>query len=97
MSNAIKYSEENGEIFVTLNQENGQIICKIVDEEMGISIEDLDKIGNRFYRSQFVQHRELKGIGFGLSIVNRLADLLEITIENESRLKQGTTVLLRFS
>jgi len=96
LSNAIKYSDENGEIFVTLDKENGHVICKIVDEGMGISNEDLNKIGNRFYRSQSVQHREIKGTGLGLSIVNRLADLLDITFEIESKLKQGTAVLLRF-
>lgn len=97
LSNAIKYSHENGEIFVTLEEENKQVICKIIDQGIGISMDDLDKIGNRFYRSQFVQHNEIKGTGLGLSIVKRLTDLLDIPLEIESKSQQGTTVVLRFS
>lgn len=96
LSNAIKYSRENGSIFVTLVEENKQIICKITDNGIGISEEDLDKIGNRFYRSQSEKHNDIKGTGLGLSIVKRLTDLLDIELEIESQPTIGTTVLLRF-
>ena len=97
LSNAIKYSKENGAIFVTLEEENKQVICKIIDNGIGISNEDLDKIGNRFYRSQSEKNIDIKGTGLGLSIVRRLTDLLDIKFEIESKTKVGTTVLLRFS
>ena len=96
LSNAIKYSKENGAIFVTLEEENKQVICKIIDNGIGISNEDLDKIGNRFYRSQSEKNIDIKGTGLGLSIVRRLTDLLDIKFEIESKTKVGTTVLLRF-
>ena len=96
LSNAIKYSKENGAIFVTLEEENKQIICKIIDQGIGISNEDLEKVGNRFYRSQSEKHNEIKGTGLGLSIVKRLTDLLDIELKIESLPSRGTTVLLRF-
>lgn len=97
LSNAIKYSHENGEIFVTLEEENKQVICKIIDNGIGISKEDLNKIGNRFYRSQSEKLNEIKGTGLGLSIVKRLTDLLGIRFDIESNVQQGTTIILRFS
>lgn len=96
LSNAIKYSKENGAIFVTLEEENKQILCKIIDQGIGISNEDLEKVGNRFYRSQSEKHNEIKGTGLGLSIVKRLTDLLDIELKIESLPSRGTTVLLRF-
>ncbi len=97
VSNAIKYSHQNGIVSIDLYRENNQIICKIQDNGIGISSEELDKIGNRFYRSQSVLQTNTKGTGLGLSIVKRLTDLLQIDLKIESKIEAGTTVELRFS
>jgi signal transduction histidine kinase len=96
VSNAIKYSNPNGKISIALWKENNQIICKIQDNGIGISSEELNKIGNRFYRSQSVLQTNTKGTGLGLSIVKRLTDLLQIEFKIESVLDSGTTIELRF-
>lgn len=96
LSNAIKYSKENGAIFVTLGKQNKQIICKVIDQGIGISNEDLEKVGNRFYRSQSEKHNDIKGTGLGLSIVKRLTDLLDIELKIESQPNKGTIVILKF-
>jgi signal transduction histidine kinase len=96
ISNAIKYSNEKGTISIQLSENAGSIICTISDNGIGISKEDLDKIFNPFYRSQPTQHPEIKGSGLGLSIVKRLAELLDIRFEIQSEKDKGTSVILRF-
>ena len=97
LSNAIKYSNQNGIVSVYLFKENNQIICKIHNHGIGIPTEELDKIENRFYRSQSALETNTKGTGLGLSIVKRLTDLLNIDFKIQSRLNDGTIVELRFN
>ena len=96
ISNAIKYSNSNGEIVIQLKKTNDYVIFSIVDYGIGIAKNDLDKIFNSFYRSDVSNHPEIKGTGLGLSIVKRLCDLLKINIKVESKFKLGTTFILSF-
>ena len=97
ISNAIKYSNKNGEININLvNNNNNQISFSIADIGIGISPVDIDKIFNSFYRSDVTNHTEIKGTGLGLSIVKRLCDLLKLEIAVESKLNHGTTFILSF-
>lgn len=97
ISNAIKYSNEKGTVSIQLSQNQNTTICTITDNGIGIAKEDLDKILNPFYRSNPTQHPEIKGSGLGLSIVKRLADLLNIQFEIHSEIDKGTTVVLSFN
>jgi len=96
ISNAIKYSNENGSISVALSQNETATICTISDKGIGITKEDLDKIMNPFFRSNPTQHPDIKGSGLGLSIVKRLSGLLKIQFEIQSEINTGTTVSLSF-
>jgi signal transduction histidine kinase len=97
ISNAIKYSTNNGEIVIKLSNNNGHISFSIADNGIGIATSDINKIFNSFYRSDVTNHAEIKGTGLGLSIVKRLAELLSLKIEIESQLNQGTTIIITFS
>ena len=96
ISNAIKYSEEQGEISIILSKKEGKTICTISDNGIGIAAEDLDKIFNPFYRSSPTNHPEIKGSGLGLSIVKKIAQLLHTKFEIKSKINQGTVVILSF-
>ncbi|WP_348812535.1 sensor histidine kinase [Flavobacterium maritimum] len=96
ISNAIKYTNENGKISITLSHKNDKTICTISDNGIGISKDDLDKIFNPFYRSNATNHPEIKGSGLGLSIVKRLAQLLNTKFEIHSEINKGTTIILSF-
>ena len=96
ISNAIKYSNKNGEININLVNNNNQISFSIADIGIGISPVDIDKIFNSCYRSDVSNHSEIKGTGLGLSIVKRLCDLLKLEIAVESKLNQGTIFILSF-
>lgn len=96
ISNAIKYSNENGQISILLSQNETATICTISDQGIGIPKEDLDKIMHPFFRSNPTQHPDIKGSGLGLSIVSRLSGLLNIQFEIQSEINNGTTVILSF-
>jgi signal transduction histidine kinase len=96
ISNAIKYSEEQGEISIVLSKKEGKTICTISDNGIGIAAEDLDKIFNPFYRSSPPNHPEIKGSGLGLSIVKKIAQLLHTKFEIKSEINKGTVVILSF-
>lgn len=70
LSNAIKYSPENGTITVGLdiNKENNQAVVTVTDEGCGISEENQKKVFNRFYRVENNTHT-IKGTGLGLNLV----------------------------
>ena len=97
ISNAIKYSQDNGEIVLQLEKTPTEIIFTISDNGIGISEQDVNKIFNSFYRSDISNHPEIKGTGLGLSIVKRLCDLLNLKIEVESKQNERTKFRLLFS
>jgi len=94
LSNALKFSNENGQLNISLTQGDRGIECRISDTGRGIPSEDLEKIFDQFYRSHAVDFPEVKGSGLGLSIVNKLCTLLNIDIAISSQLNEGTTVTL---
>ena len=94
VSNAIKYSNENGEIEINLEKVDLRTVLTISNTGQGIHEKDLDKIFNSFYRAENSNNPEIKGTGLGLSIVKRLCDLLSITIEISSIETKGTTLIL---
>ncbi|WP_300564639.1 HAMP domain-containing sensor histidine kinase [Flavobacterium sp.] len=96
LSNALKYSNPKGTISILLTDENERIRCKIKDNGIGISTDDLDKIYNQFYRSEPSNHPDVKGTGLGLSIVKKLSTILQIDLQIESQVDKGTTVTLLF-
>lgn len=96
ISNAIKYSNQNGKISINLKKNGSKTICSISDNGIGIASEDIDKILNPFYRSNPTFHPEIKGSGLGLSIVERITKLLDIEFKIESDLNRGTHVYFIF-
>ncbi len=96
ISNAIKYTEIGGQISIRFLDETDKLICMISDTGIGIAKSDVSKVMNPFYRAQAYKHPEIKGVGLGLSIVNRLCSLLQIGFRLDSEIEKGTTVYLEF-
>ncbi len=93
LSNAIKYSYQDGEIEINIRQETHTIICEVKDKGVGIPEDDMERIFDKFYRS--TDDAGIKGFGLGLPIVKRFSALLNIHIEIVSKEKKGTTVRLQ--
>ncbi len=97
ISNAVKYTNEGGEVTVSLSKNQNKIRCKISDNGIGIAKKDLEAVFNPFFRSDSTVHPEIKGTGLGLSIVKRFTELLDIKFQIESEINIGTTVILEFN
>lgn len=96
ISNAIKYTNNHGEISIILSQNSESLLFTIIDNGIGIAKNDLDKVFHSFYRADSLNHTTIKGSGLGLSIVKRLCELLSVTITIESELNVGTIINLSF-
>ncbi|KAF2513803.1 sensor histidine kinase [Flavobacterium foetidum] len=96
ISNAVKYSNENTEVKISLTREDDHIICTVSDQGIGIAKKDLESILIPFFRSDSLNHSEIKGTGLGLFIVKRMTDLLQIKFKIESEIGKGTKVVLVF-
>jgi signal transduction histidine kinase len=95
ISNALKYSNQNGEISINLHNENTLVIVSIIDNGIGIKKDNIDKVFDPFFRSFPNILPEIKGTGLGLSIVKRVCTLLDINVIIESEENIGTKVFLK--
>jgi signal transduction histidine kinase len=94
VSNALKYGKENGNVF--LNWDKDSKTLAVADDGIGISPEHLPNIFHPFYRVDESRSSDVKGSGLGLSIVKKLADILNISVIVTSKLNEGTTLSLHF-
>ncbi|RYE89521.1 MAG: ATP-binding protein, partial [Cytophagaceae bacterium] len=83
-------------ITVKLVQEESYLSCTIADCGIGIRSEELDKIFHPLYRSDALDHKEIVGMGLGLSIVAKACALLNIERTIQSKVGQGTRFTLQF-
>lgn len=92
VANAIQYTPQGGEVFLSLERigEQARIICR--DTGPGIPAEDLPHIFERFYRAEKSRTRgRTTGFGLGLSIANWIVERHGGRIEVESKEGKGTT------
>lgn len=94
LSNAFKFTPENGEVTVMLTEGAQQIQVRIRDTGMGIPSERLPYIFNRFYQVDSSETREQEGTGIGLALVKELVQLHQGEIRAESTVGKGTTFVL---
>jgi signal transduction histidine kinase len=89
LTNAIKYSDEGGGIYVKVLDHKNKVIVSVRDEGIGIPEKDQKKMFDRFFRAGNVFN--IEGTGLGLNIVKRYLDLLGGKISFSSREGVGTT------
>lgn len=88
LSNAVKYSKENGEIIVALEDYKNTLRISVQDFGVGIPQADQKNLFTRFFRAGNVTN--IEGTGLGLNIVLRYLDLLKGEISFESKEGEGT-------
>ncbi len=97
ISNAIKYTNENGSVSVSLEQIKDKIRIIVKDTGIGIPKEDLKYIFERFYRSDLSRNRQTGGTGIGLTITKALVEAHGGTIKIDSEVGKGTNVIVEFN
>lgn len=95
LSNAIKYTPDNGLIKVYVGFVYNDAYIKVIDNGIGIPEEDLERIFDRFYRVDKARSRELGGTGLGLSIAKEILDQNKGSINIKSEVGKGTEVVIR--
>lgn len=91
MSNAIKYTPENGTATLALEQQKQKIICSVQDTGAGIPPASQDKIFSKFYRAPNAAAHNTEGTGLGLYLVKGLAERLGAELWFESKIGRGST------
>ena len=95
LSNAIKYTPDNGTIKVYVGFVYNDAYIKVIDNGIGIPESDLTRIFERFYRVDKARSRELGGTGLGLSIAKEILDKNKGSIDIKSKVGKGTEVVIR--
>jgi cell cycle sensor histidine kinase DivJ len=94
ISNALKFTPRGGSITVTLEADGQELVLAVADTGVGISAEDLRRLGRPFEQAGDAQHRQA-GSGLGLSLVRAFARLHGGEMIMQSALGEGTTVTVR--
>ncbi|OFX77502.1 MAG: hypothetical protein A2X12_10695 [Bacteroidetes bacterium GWE2_29_8] len=93
LSNAIKYSGNSKVVDANIIKVGDMIQFEINDYGIGISDNDLKRLFEPFFRAENVEN--IQGTGIGLSIIKRCVDVLEGSIDIESRVGEGTKIKLQ--
>ncbi len=95
IENAIKYSNENGNVKIITTSNKEYFIFKVIDDGIGIPKNDIPRIFERFYRVD--KSRSTRGTGLGLAIVKHIVKLFngDITVDSEVGVGSSFTVKIK--
>ena len=94
ISNALKFTPRGGQVTVTADGYDGVLEIVVADTGVGISPEDLERLGRPYEQAGGADHRA-QGTGLGLSLVRAFAKLHGGEMHIESRMGAGTSVSVR--
>lgn len=90
LSNAIKYTPNGGQISISAQPSNNRVFVSVTDSGVGMSPEELEKLGTKFWRSANRHSRKQRGTGLGFSITRQLIESMNCTLAIESEVGQGS-------
>ncbi|WP_282050827.1 sensor histidine kinase [Maribacter aquivivus] len=93
IENAIKYTEPNGKVTLSLVKMGKQIEINITDTGNGIPVNDQPFIFDRY--KQVDEHTKKQGLGLGLAIVKKIMDLHDTTIVVLSKPYEGSSFIFK--
>jgi len=95
VENAIKYTSENGQVFVRVRTLENDLVFEIQDNGIGIAPEDMARLFEKFYRGKAREARTRVGTGLGLAIVRSIAERHSGRVWVESEEGKGSTFYLQ--
>jgi signal transduction histidine kinase len=90
LGNAIKFSPNGGDVNVRLSLVDNAVQTEVSDQGIGMPVERLDQIWQRFYQIDSASTRRFAGAGLGLAIVKRIIEAHDGRIWAESELGKGS-------
>jgi two-component system, sensor histidine kinase and response regulator len=94
-SNAIKYSKDEGNVWVKIRPGYESVQIEVKDDGIGIPQDALQKIGQEFFRAPNAQMTGIIGTGLGLSIVRQYLTYFGGEFSIDSQENKGTTVAVK--
>ena len=94
LDNALKYTPEGGTVTLELDAKSEWAEIRIADTGAGIGPDDLEKVFERFYRTDASRSRQTGGTGLGLPIARWIAEQHGGTVRLESELGVGTKAIV---
>ena len=94
LGNAIKFTPEGGEVKISLNEENNQVVAAIFNSGTYISPEDRKKLFEKFRRLKESEEHAVQGSGLGLYITKQIIEMHKGKIGVESEQNKGTTFII---
>jgi PAS domain S-box-containing protein len=95
LTNAAKYTDPGGHVWLTVQQEGGEAVLRVRDTGVGIAPEILPRIFDLFTQAERSLDRSQGGLGIGLALVQRLVELHGGTVAASSALGQGSEFVVR--
>jgi PAS domain S-box-containing protein len=95
ISNAVKFTPEDGKVEVTLAVEGNEAVLSVADTGIGIPAADQEQIFERFFRAEAATRRMIPGSGLGLTISKAIVDAHQGTITVRSDEDHGSTFTVR--
>jgi PAS domain S-box-containing protein len=96
LTNAAKYTEANGHIWLTVQREGGEVILRVRDDGIGIAPDMLPHIFELFVQADHASTRSQGGLGIGLTLVKNLVKMHHGTVEARSAgLRKGSEFVVR--
>lgn len=96
ISNAIKYTPENGKLAIKIMRNNNQVFLKFTDSGIGIPSDDLPRIFEKGFTGQNGRKQNTKSTGLGLFLAKQMATKLGHQLNVLSEVGEGTTFTLVF-
>ena len=90
ISNALKYSDNDSQVVIAVDEDEASSIITVSDTGIGISEEDLPYVFERFYRADKSRNRMTGGSGIGLTIAKAIVDAHKGSISVASKFNEGT-------
>ncbi|MFW2491150.1 sensor histidine kinase [Clostridium chromiireducens] len=94
IENAFKYTNENGEIILSVEDMNKYVKISVKDNGIGIKEEEQSRIFDRFYRSEAVRGENISGTGIGLSLLKSISKNFGIKLKVDSEYGSGSEFIL---
>lgn len=97
LDNAIKACSDGGEIRLNIHKDDSHVQIEVVDNGRGMRKEELDVLGEPFYRPDMARSRAEGGAGLGVALCYQIIRLHAAKIDYSSILGKGTIVTVEFT
>ncbi|MFC2161318.1 ATP-binding protein [Acidobacteriota bacterium] len=95
LDNAVKYSGKKPVIYLRARNKEAYLFLEVQDSGSGISLDEQNKVFDKFYRSTDSVQKNIEGSGIGLTLVNHIVTAHGGEVLLESEVSKGTKVILK--